>query len=346
MTIFRSARLTLTAWYLLIIMLVSLSFSAVIYAMLNREVERFSRIQRTQIERRLRSNESIPRNFPPGGTSIILMDPDLIRETSRRILLMLAAINGTIFILAGGLGYVLAGRTLQPIADMVDEQNRFIQDSSHELRTPLTSLKSALEVNLRDKHLNLEDAKTVMRENVIEVNKLQSLSDSLLALAQYQKPKGNLPHEMVSLTQVMLQAVHTIQPQASVKKITVVNQVKNYTIKGSKESLAELFVILLDNAIKYSPSKSSIYIRTKKIDHAIDISIRDEGIGITPENLEHIFDRFYRADNARSSNNASGYGLGLSIARTIAANHNGTIKVVSEVKKGSTFTVRMPIIFS
>lgn len=342
---FRSARIKLTAWYLFIIMLISISFSTVIYTVLNREVERFSRIQRSRIERHMNGEPFAPPvvvQEPP----LALIDPDLVRETESRILFMLVLVNGAILILAGGFGYILAGRTLQPIAEMVDEQNRFIQDSSHELRTPLTSLKSAMEVSLRDKHLTMTDAKTLIKESITEVNKLQSLSDALLALAQYEKPNGHMPLKKILLSDVMKQAMHNIHMQAANKKITISTDTKDYSINGNLDNLVELFVILLDNAIKYSPKNETITITSKKTDHSVDIAIQDNGIGISQENIEHIFDRFYRADNARSKQKTSGYGLGLSIAKKIAENHNGSIHVKSIPGKGSTFTIRLPIHFS
>jgi len=155
---FHSARLKLTAWYLLIIMIISAMFSLVIYKVLSNEIERFERVQRFRIERRL---ETGLRRFP---NQIRITNPELIEETKQRILLMLIAINLGILIISGGLGYLLAGRTLKPIKEMVDEQNRFISDASHELRTPLTSLKTAMEVTLRDKNLSLLSAKKTIKK--------------------------------------------------------------------------------------------------------------------------------------------------------------------------------------
>jgi signal transduction histidine kinase len=180
---FQSARLQLTAWYLLIIMCISMAFSAVIYTFLSKEVERFARMQRVRIERQRGPFEFLPQSDP----QIRIIDPDLVSETKNRILLTLAGINGIIFLLSGGLGYILAGRTLQPIQTMVEEQHRFIQDASHELRTPLTALKSTFEVSLRDKKSTIADFKNVIHGGISDVNALQALSDALLQLAQAEK---------------------------------------------------------------------------------------------------------------------------------------------------------------
>lgn len=326
---FTQARLKLTAWYLLIIMTISFSFSAVIYQMVNVELNRFANIQRFRFERRL----------PIAPT----IDLDLIEETKRRFSLILLSINGGILIISGGLSFFLAGRTLKPIKDMLDEQNRFISDSSHELRTPLTSLKSAMEVALRDRHLALKDAKKLIIDNLQEVNQLQTLSDELLQLAQYQKPNNNTKFEKLSLSEIVNTALNRIRPLADKKQISLKNQVKNISIVGSKYSLIDLFQILLDNAVKYSPSKKSVLIKSNKTDGSVNILVVDQGIGIAPKDLPHIFDRFYRADSARSKSNTTGYGLGLSIAKKITEMHHGQILVKSLLGKGSQFKVTLPV---
>src|SRR6185369_5550780 len=115
---FHSARLKLTAWYLIIIMAISLSFSSVIYTVLTREVERFARSQRLRLERRIYQDQISPSLLP--GSTLILppveIDPDLVNETDHRVLMMLLLVNAGIVVISGGLGYILAGRTLQPIA--------------------------------------------------------------------------------------------------------------------------------------------------------------------------------------------------------------------------------------
>ncbi|MFZ5535816.1 MAG: sensor histidine kinase [Patescibacteria group bacterium] len=335
MSIFQTARLKLTAWYLLIIMLVSLSFSAVIYRALTIELERMSRIQRYRIENRLRDTVVIPlsENFPPP-----LPDPELLLYVKNRILTMLALVNGSIFFLAGALGYLLAGRTLTPIADMVDEQNRFISDASHELRTPLTALKSTMEVSLRDKHLSLAEARTVIKESIADVDTLQRLSDSLLSLTRYQKPITN-SFEKFSLRDTVVSAIKQMTPLAEEKHITITGPVVDHTIFGNRYSIRDLIVILLDNAIKYGKNNGTINIHTEKKDKGVMLTVSDDGIGIAKKDLPRIFDRFYRADTARTKNAKNGYGLGLSIAKKIMTAHNGTISATSKINGGSTFTV-------
>ncbi len=342
---FNTARLKLTAWYLLIVTLISVAFSLTIYRFLSIEIERFARAQKFRIERQLggetlpppqfRMREALPVDLPP--------DPELISESKNRIIVTLIIINGVIVLSTGVLGYFLAGRTLLPIKNMVDEQNRFISDSSHELRTPLTALKSSLEVHLRDKNLSIADAKKLFSENLEEVNRLQKLSDGLLELAQFQKPQFRVHMIASNLKTIVDQATKRINPLAREKSIIVSNKIKDTKLKADTSKITDLLVILLDNAIKYSSPKQEVVISSKTSNHQLLISVKDSGIGIDQKDIPHIFDRFYRADQSRSRNKTNGFGLGLSIAQSIATAHNGQLVVSSELGKGSIFTVRLPL---
>lgn len=330
---FTKARLKLTGWYLLIIMCISITFSGVIYHMLSREVARFEQLQRFRIERRLGKSPPVPS----------LENSELLEETNQRILIMLIFINAGILVMAGGFGYILAGRTLTPIKAMVDEQNQFISDASHELRTPITSLKSNLEVNLRDKNLSLSQAKILITQNIEDVNKLQSLTDGLLRLAQFHQPKSIMVLKKVFITEIVDEAINKVSSLAKMKQIELKKKIANIEISANKSGLIDVVVILLDNALKYSSNKNEILITSSIKDGYLDLSIKDFGSGIEKKDLPHIFDRFYRADTARTNSKTGGYGLGLSIAKKIIDAHHGTINVVSKYKEGSTFTVRLPL---
>lgn len=327
---FKAARIKLTTLYLAIITLISISFSLVTYRLLTDEVDRFARFQRIRIEERIR----IAKNVPPPP------DFDLITETKNRIALGLFFVNGIIIVISGGMAYLLAGKTLEPIQDMVDDQHRFVADSSHELRTPLTSLKIATEVALRDKRLSLSEAKTILNDNLLEINKLQNLSDGLLRLAQYDSQSKPIVFSRLSLKKVAQQSIVRVTGLAKNKNITIENKIKNYFINGFESDLVDLIAILLDNAIKYSPENTHINLESKKVTDFVHLYITDQGQGIAPSDLAHIFDRFFRSDKSRSG--TTGYGLGLSIAKRIVDSHRGTIKVTSAVNVGSTFDVKLP----
>lgn len=336
---FHSARLKLTAWYLLIIMVICIMFSIVIYHFLIGEVTRFDRLQQ------LRFEKQILQYYPMGRVQVVvpLESADLVAEIHNRIVSALFAVNGGILVISGIVGYILAGRTLKPIQDMVTEQHRFISDASHELKTPLTSLKTAFEVYLREKKPTLTGAKELIGESIAEVNKLQSLSDSLLTLAHMDAPQEALPFVRVSVHAVITQAIKRTQVMAHHKKIEVEMTGNDYTVMGIEESLVDVCVILLDNAIKYSDKGKKVTVDVSRKGTSVRIDVIDQGIGIRKKDVPHIFDRFYRADTARTHSEKNGYGLGLSIAKKIIEQHHGSLRVESIVNKGSTFRITLPL---
>lgn len=341
---FHKTRLKLTAWYLLIIMIVSISFSTFIYFGATREFNRIIRIEQFRnlhpeinenyIQRPVWEIENIPLPRQP--------DSRLIQATKIRALEGLIGINLIIFFLSALAGYFLAGRTLKPIKEMMDEQNRFVTDASHELNTPLTSLKTSIEVNLRDKKLNLEKAKEVLVSNLDDVNNLQSLSDELIKITQYQKLNGNFQLKQIYLSEAVKKAVEKVNPLAAKKHIGVSISVPKLYVNADEKSLIELFVILLDNAIKYSKNGKQVSVSALKAGSKIKIKIEDKGIGIDKDDLPYIFDRFYRADKSRTKQQIVGYGLGLSIAKRIVSLHAGMIEAESVPKKGTIFTITLP----
>lgn len=324
---FHQARIKLTAFYLAIIMLISISFSGVIYRVLTSELNRVARIQGSRAG-----------NFLPHPPAI---DEDLVRETKDRLILFLTVVNIIILGTSAVSGYFLAGKTLDPISKMLDEQKRFVSDASHELKTPLTSIKTEIEVALRDRNLNLENAKELLKSNIDEVNKMQKLTNYLLELNRFQSGNGNLSFSRINLKVVLKKAIEKIEKLAEAKNIKITKKLQNTSVSGNEESLVELAVILLDNAVKYSPQGKEIIVRTVKTTTAGIMEFKDSGVGIKKEDLPHIFERFYRADTSRSKEKTDGYGLGLSIADGIAKLNNGSIKVESKEGKGSTFTVRI-----
>jgi len=342
---FRSARLKLTTWYLFIIMLISVSFSIVIYRVLVTELDRVERIERSRIQRGFPERWRII--IPPESLGelpkMFFLDPKVIQDAKNHLKVMLAVVDLIILGTSTLSGYFLAGRTLKPIKEMVEEQNRFVSDASHELRTPLTSLKAEIEVNLRNKKLTLPDAKKLLVSNLEEVNNLQVLSDRLIKLARYQKNINGLNIVSLGLLSVMGEAIKKVDFMAKNKKINIENEINDFNFEGDKQSLVEVFVIFLDNAIKYSLGSSIVNLSSEKIDGNIFISVIDHGIGIDEKDIPHLFDRFFRADKSRNKSDIVGYGLGLSIAKQIIDMHYGKITVKSNHNKGTSFTIQIPV---
>jgi len=333
---FQSARFTLTAWYLVFIMLVSMTFSFAIYRESTFELERI--IVRVKLLQTHSVQLIVPQNAPfeTSSPTVVL---DELEGVKTRLQIALVTINGIIFILAGGAGYFLAGRTLRPIQDMVDEQNQFISDASHELRTPIATLRAEMEASLLEQHLSDKTARKLIASNLEELGKLQELANNLLQLAGI-KNNGNLVVS-VALHDVIHSAYKKVEPFAKRKQVVFVLSPIRGEVKGDRQSLIEVFVNLFDNAIKYSHVKSKVTVSSKLKKHSLVISVEDKGMGIAQSELPHIFDRFYRADKSRSK--ADGHGLGLSIVKKILEAHNAIIEVESMQRKSSTFTLTFPL---
>lgn len=327
--LFTSASLKLTSWYLLILMVISLTFSGILYQLASAE-----------LRRGLRAPVGISIN---GG---LFMENDYARQLREsryrdgvaRLTGNLVVLNVVTLVAGGGVSYFLARRTLQPIHEAMEAQGRFTSDASHELRTPLTVMQSEIEVGLRDNAATKKDYRDLLESNLDEVHRLRELSDRLLQLASEQ----DLPLSLSRLDDIAIEAISRIVKPAQQKHISVVNEVGPVNVSANLEALADAITILLDNALKYSPKHTTVTMSSEEKGKHVLLHVRDEGPGIANKDLPHIFDRFYRADLSRSRQHVAGHGLGLSIAQRIVEQHDGQLHVESEVGKGTTFTIHLP----
>lgn len=330
---FRQARLNLTLMYLLIIMTISLSFSAFIYQSVTKEF----RTRLDVIERRLMQE----RNPMTAGQLQFFIDD--LDDTKTAVFFVLMYTNGVILLFSGIAGYFLAGKTLRPIEETMDEQKRFIADASHELKTPLTSMLTNIEVTLRAKNLTVKDARSTLEETLDDLKSISALTNNLLTLARREENGGESKKAKLNLSEVIEKSIKVTTPMAKRKKIKIVYKPEKVKVKGNFEELEKLFNIILDNAIKYSENGKTVQIKVTKHRRSVSISIADRGKGIAKKDLPHIFDRFFRADEARSRGSHHGFGLGLSLAKKIVEDHYGKITVKSKAGTGSTFTVTLPL---
>lgn len=352
MQLFNSARLKLTAWYVLIIMLISTFFSAVIFVVVSRELERSYRwlgVLDYAQQRGMHLPRHLPRNIEsldPGLLGALSQDiyyQDALAEAKRRFALRLMGINGVILLISGSAAFFLAGKTLRPIQQAMEKQKRFVADASHELRTPLTALKTTIEVALRNKDMGLTEAREVIESNLQDVEDLKKLSDNLLTLSRVAE-HGNKPvFGEVDLSAVIESAVDKLRPLAEKKNIGLGLDLSNIVLEGDKDSLQEMASVFVDNAIKYTPEGGEVTVSTRTEKEYAVLEISDTGMGIAEEDLPHIFERFYRADKSRTDKEELGFGLGLSVAKKIVDLHHGYIDVESIFGEGTTFTVRLPL---
>ena len=227
---------------------------------------------------------------------------------------------------------------------------QFASDASHELRTPLTILKGEIEVALSKKRSS-EEYQRVLRDNLDEVERLQKIVDGLLTLSQLESGKIIEYNERINLDELLIEAISKISHLARGKNIKVVlkfndAKVEDYEqlfVKGDMSKLLNVFINLLDNAVKYSDADSEIICSEIPdiTSNKIIVSIQDHGSGISQENLENIFERFYRADLSRTRDDRNGVGLGLAIARSVVEAHGGKISAMSTLGKGTTISIEL-----
>jgi signal transduction histidine kinase len=241
-----------------------------------------------------------------------------------------------------GLGGIwLTRQAMQPIEKSFQRLQQFTADASHELRNPLMAIKSNAAVALKYAEGMRELDAEKFRAIASATTQMTALTEDLLLLARTDKAPLQ-KHDRVNLTTLLEDLIQLHRAEADIKQIHLKEQIQEHLeVFGDAVQLTRLFTNLLSNALRYTLEQGLIELQTHQEGNQILVSVKDTGIGITPEQLEHIFDRFWQADRARSY--GSGFGLGLAIAQNIAHNHGGTISVTSQPGTGSCFRVQLPI---
>ncbi|MEI9913848.1 MAG: HAMP domain-containing sensor histidine kinase [Candidatus Saccharibacteria bacterium] len=306
-------------------------FSFVVYKVGTNEIARGIHLQ----------SERIYNQFPVFDDNPILHPIRDIDSSDHHLLFMLVLLNIVVFLLAGIASYLLAKRTLQPIEEAHKQQKRFTSDVSHELRTPLTALKMETEVALMNPKVSLSELKSTLQSNLEEVTKLERLINNILKLSRLEADELRQNFGALSTKKVSAEAVKHVQALAKQHNISIEQDISDQPFYGEHDSVTQLLVIVLDNAIKYSQANSKILVKAKEKDDQVIFSVEDFGKGISKDALDHIFDRFYRADPSRNKT-TEGYGLGLPIAKMIADVHGAIIYVSSQKDKGTLVEVAFP----
>lgn len=329
---FQSATLKLTAWYVLGIMILSLIFSLLIYNFATGEI--VARIE--VIETRL-SGESDLLN----QTNIDLnrLRDRQLDEASHNIITMLVYANIAVLCIATVAGYLWSKRILRPIELAHEAQSRFTSDASHELKTPLAVMKTELEVILADKQARKSDYREILESNLEEVDRLSNLSNTLLQLAKLEY--SALEWRKFNLTETVDTAMRSLGDRS--ERIDVQAMKKLPNIEANPASVTELVVLLLDNALKYSPDDSRVIISLRRRVRAVEINVTNTGKGIASDKLPYVFTRFYRADTSRLKQTEASYGLGLPLAKKIVELHHGELSATSQPGVFTRFTVRLPL---
>jgi heavy metal sensor kinase len=241
------------------------------------------------------------------------------------------------------------GRLVSTLNDMIARLHtsfgkikQFTVDASHELRTPLTIVRGEIELALRQQKA-ADEYRRVLASIHEEVVRLSAIIDNLLLLSRADLGQDDVRFEDVDLQALVQELYEDGETLAAGKEISLAMlRTEPVTLKGDKIRLRQLFLNLVDNAIKYTPERGSVSLALDRENGMARVAVSDTGIGIAPEEQQRIFDRFYRVDKGRSRD-MGGSGLGLSIAKWIAELHHGRIDVASVPHRGTTFTVYLPL---
>ncbi|WP_255507934.1 cell wall metabolism sensor histidine kinase WalK [Lysinibacillus sp. BW-2-10] len=277
------------------------------------------------------------------GTLYIGRDFTFATQVFQWVLIILVVL-GIIFIgFAIFISQRMSKKAMVPISNAFTRQKEFVADASHELRTPLAVLHSSIDAMEMTIEPEKDDFTGKLLTNMKqEVKRMTNLISDLLTLARSDSNILELRKEVFDFRQVAERVIESLSSLANKKEISIRLDAPNELLAiGDPERLSQLIYILLDNAIKYTPTDGKVKLTLSQEESGLSIAMQDTGIGISSEDLHHIFERFYRADKSRSRQ-MGGHGLGLSIAKWIVDTHKGNIEVVSTPGEGTIFLINIP----
>ncbi len=241
--------------------------------------------------------------------------------------------------------YFLAGITLKPIQKALESQSRFVANASHELRTPLAIMKTNSDVILSNPNPTKEELITTLKENTEEMDRMTTTLQVLLSFSGYENRVNKLIFSKIDLTKIISRVIQLARRQAEQKNINLeYNETSKIITNGNSAAIEELIYNLVKNAVSYTPKNGQIKIKLlPENGHHVLLSIQNSGTIISDDDLPHIFEPFYRGENATNTKKI-GAGLGLAIVYEIAKIHGAKINVESSPKKGTIFSVQFKTI--
>ncbi|KJD45447.1 sensor histidine kinase [Paenibacillus terrae] len=248
-------------------------------------------------------------------------------------------IGGIIFVFAG---IFLAGHALVPIRNSWEKQQRFVADASHEMRTPTAIIHAQTEMLLRHPTHSIEQESPHIAVILKESKWMGRLLEDLLTLARSDSNQLQIEPSFITLDSLLRELAEQFKLLADTKGVNILTELQEpLLLWGDDGRIHQLFTILLDNALKYTPSTGQIKVIGRYQGNSVYISVSDNGSGIAEDELPYVFDRFYRGDKVRSRTEG-GTGLGLSIAQWIVEVHGGSIRIHSETNKGTQVELFFP----
>jgi signal transduction histidine kinase len=281
-------------------------------------------------------------NATEGNFSSNAAQQEVVQQQRSQLAGVVAVVDVTVILLVGAASYWLAGETQKPIRNMLHAQKDFVANASHDLRTPLAVMRADVEMGL-DEHSLPPRLKTLLESNIEEIDRMSSLVDGLLWLAQSESGAQQQRQltDIVALEQRVLRLLDRYAVQKGITIRTHTSQ-KPIPVQANAQALERAFTNIVKNAIDYSPPQATVTVTVRQTARNIEFLCKDTGYGIDAKDLPHIFDRFYRADKARSKSQSQGSGLGLAIAQKVAQQHGGHITAESQVGQGTTIIITLP----
>lgn len=277
------------------------------------------------------------RQVSPLSIRIAFADSTMERTTLRSMLGTVVLVGAAAFLALLGLSYLLSGFVTRPVNEAWRRQQQFLSDASHELKTPLTVIMSSADLLAE----TAPDSAGYVDNIRSESRRMKKLVESMLTLARADDGTHRASYVELDWSDVVADAALAFEPVAFEAHRQLLYDIdEGVRVVGDGDQLRQVTAVLLDNAIKYAPEGSEIRLRFKAEDRQARLTVENGGAPIPPEKLTHLFDRFYRLDDARSG--AEGFGLGLSIARSIVTGHGGTIRCESD-RRSTRFIVTLPV---
>ena len=271
------------------------------------------------------------------GKDVTAMYNGMQKSTYAMVVLgVVALVFATVF------GHILSGRAMVPLKEAYEKQRQFAADASHELRTPLAVVMASADLLENDPSITSPFLKQVIEDVRDEVKKMTKLVSDLLLVARSDNKALKLKPTRFDAADLLGQTARVMQPLAEKKHITIhACDMEKHELQADEQKIKQLMLILVDNAVKYTPDGGNVTVGFENAAPGrVRFYVQDTGIGISAEDQQRIFDRFYRVDKARSRE-MGGNGLGLSIAQEIVNLHQGTIQVKSKPGEGTRFIVEL-----
>lgn len=217
-------------------------------------------------------------------------------------------------------------------------RNDFVSTVSHEFKTPVATIRGYVQL-LQNEHLKPEQRKMYLERMLDGTQQLSQLTDNVLRLTKLESQSIHFPKEAFPLDEQIREVILFLQPKWEAQQLQLDIDLEAASYEGNEELLYQVWLNLLDNAIKYSPPESLLTITLRKNNSGLEIAICDEGLGMSPEESQRIFEKFYQADTSRKT---KGNGLGLALVKQIIHLHHGSIKVTTQPGQGSHFIIYLP----